>query len=61
MFPDYSSFFSYCPSMDPNNYAIIGDESRSSIAGRGTDVFTMNRRYVPVRNTLHVPSLQTPL
>ena len=38
----YSSFLSYRPSMNTNDYAPLGDESCSNIAGRGTAVFTMN-------------------
>ena len=61
MFPDYSSFLSYCSSMYPNDYALLGDESCSNITGRGTTIFMMNRSYVLFRNTLHVPSIRTPL
>ena len=61
MFPDYPSSLSYRPSLDPNNYALLGDWSWSNIVGRGTAVFTMNGRYVLLRNALHVPFLQAPL
>ena len=61
MFLDYSSFLSYCPSTYPNDYALLGDESCSNIAGHGTAVFTMNGCYILVRNALHVPSLWAPL
>ena len=61
MLPDYFSFLSYRPYMDPNNYALLRDEYRSNIAGRGTAVFTMNGHYVLVRNALHAPSLWVPL
>ena len=61
MFPDYSSFLSYRTSTDPNDYALLGDESRSNIAGRGTSVFIMNWRFVLVCNALNFPSLWAPL
>ena len=61
MFPDYYYFLSNRPSTDPNYYALLGDDSRSNISGRGTAVFTMNGRLVLVHNTLHIPSLWAPL
>ena len=61
MFPDYSSFLVYHPSTDPNDYALLGGNSHSNIAGNGTAVFTMNGRYVLVRNALHAPYLLVPL
>ena len=61
MFPDYPSSLSYRPPLDPNNYALLGDKSQFNITERGTVVFTMNRRYVLVRNALHVPYLHTTL
>ena len=48
MFLEYYYFLSYCPSADPNDYALLGDEYQSKIAGRGTSVFTMNIRFVLV-------------
>ena len=47
--------------MEPNDYALLGDEYLSNIAGRGTVVFTMKGRFVIVRNILHVPYLWSPL
>ena len=42
MLYDYSPFLYYRPSMNTNDYAPLGDESCSNIAGRGTTVFTVN-------------------
>ena len=61
MFHDYSSFLYYRPSMDPNDYALPGDKSRSNIYGCGTTIFNMKGLYIIVRNALHVPSLRAPL
>ena len=61
MFPDYSSFLSYRTSTDPNDYALLDDESQSNIYVRVTAVFTMNGRLVLVRNALHVSPLWAPL
>ena len=61
MLPDYSSFLSYRPSTDPKDYALLGDESRSNIDGRGNAVFSMSGHLVLIRNSLCVPSLRAPL
>ena len=61
MFLDYYSFLSYHPPMEPNNYALLGDEYISNISVRGTAVFTMNGHLILVCNSLHSPSLQAPL
>ena len=61
MLPDYTSFLSYRPSTDPNNYSLLGDKYPSNVYFHGTAVFMMNGRLVLVRNTIHVPSLWVPL
>ena len=58
MLPYCSSFLAYYPSTYPNNYSLIGDESPSNIARRGTAVFSMNRSLAIVCNALHVPYLR---
>ena len=55
MFPDSSSFLSYRPSTEPNDYTLLGDKSQSNIAGCGTAVFSMNICLVLVRNSIHAP------
>ena len=60
MFPDYTSFLFYHPSMDPNNYSLLCYESQSNIDGRRTAVFPINGRLILFRNALHDPSLQEP-
>ena len=44
--------------MEPNDYALLNDNSGSKISGHGTAVFTMNRCYVLVHNALHIRSLR---
>ena len=61
MSPDYTSFLYYCPSTDPNNYTLLGDESLFNIASCGTAIFTMNGRLVLFLNAPHIPSLRAPL
>ena len=61
MFLYYSSLLSYCPSTDPNDYALLRDVSWSKMSGHGTAIFTMNGRSVLVCNKLHIPSIRASL
>ena len=61
MFPEYSYFLSYRLLADPNDYALLGDEYGSNIAGHRNSIFLMNRLLVLVRNALHAQSLRAPL
>ena len=54
-------FFSYGTSTDPNDYALLGDEHKSNIAGNGTAIFSLYGKIILVRNALYVPALRTPL
>jgi hypothetical protein len=59
MFPDYTTFLSYC--WVYNKVVTLGDHSPLPILGMGNAKFSINKHVILVRNALHIPGLSAPL